>query len=200
MGNKKPFAILAGIAAFLVASFGTRQLIDHFRRDPAIASNILERSWVEQGLADTSVAFQVPWQLQPQELKMPAEVQRLMSSSATLSHEADGLNVMAMHIAFVPGTPTSLDGAAKGAIDNMRTVPGTVSVDGHRKDVTLFGSMRAIEIDAHVARQRGVPLQVRGIVFGSGPELYQVLMICRADQSVGSAVWDRIRSSIHVKG
>ena len=106
-----------------------------------------------------------------------------------------------MHMAFVPGTPTSLEGAANGAINNLKTVPGTTNVAAGKHELMLFnGQTPGFEIDARIERQRGEPLQMRGVVFGNGPELYQILMICRADQARGAAVWERIRSSIHVQG
>jgi len=199
--SRKPLALVAGIVAFFAASYFTRQAIDFVRRDQQISKQILEKSWVEQGLGATSLAFNVPWNLQPQDLSLPPQLAKLIQSSVTMSHEADGLHVSAMHMAFVPGTPTSLEGAANGAINNLKTVPGTTNVAGGKHELMLFnGQTPGFEIDARIERQRGVPLQMRGVVFGNGPELYQILMICRADQASGAAIWERIRSSIHVQG
>ena len=193
--SRKALGLVVGIAAFIAGSYAARTAIDFIRREPGVSSKLVQASWVQQAIGGTS--FDVPWPLETQDLKLPDQVARLVQSGITLSHEADGLNVMAMHMAFVSGTPTSLDGAAEGAVNNLRTVPGTLSIAPEKHEMTLFnGSTRAIEIGARIERERGVPLQMRGVVFGNGPELYQILMICRADQTNGPGIWVRIRSSI----
>src|SRR5712691_12615617 len=86
--SRKPLALVAGIVAFFAASYFTRQAIDFVHRDPQISKQILEKSWVEQGLGGTSLAFNVPWNLQPQDLSLPSQLAKLIQSSVTMSHEA----------------------------------------------------------------------------------------------------------------
>jgi hypothetical protein len=195
--NRKPLAIVAGVIAAILGAYVTRQAIDLFNREPSIPQDLANRAWVEQSLG-SGFTFDVPWPLQPQTLPLPPELTRLIAESRTASHEGDGINVMAMHMSFVPGTPTSLEGAADGAIQNLKTNPGTASVEGSKNEISIAGE-RAFEIEATIKRTRGVPLRMRGVVFGDSPQLYQIIFVCRADQTAASAVWEKLRGSVRRK-
>lgn len=197
--KRSPFAVLAGVVSFLVVGYATRLTIDWIRREPAVSTDIAKRPWVEQALAPGSVSIDVPWPLERQESPLPPQVAKLVTRSVTLMHEADGLHVMAAVTSFAPGTPANLDGAADGALANMKTVQGTRSVNGNKRESSVLG-LRAIELEARIERERGVPLQLRGVIFVRGDDLLQVLLISRSDQPLGAAAWERLRASIRTPG
>ena len=187
------------MAAFIAGAWITRQGIDWLRREPAVSSKVVQQPWVTQSFDSSGCVFDVPWPLQPTSLDFPPAAARAMVSSTVLTHEADGMNIMAMHISLLPGTSGNLEGAADGAINNMRTVPGTVSVNGSKHPATLLGQP-AFDIEARIERQRGGPLQLYAVVFGQGTELYQVQFIAAADQPAAQATWKRLRDSLRARG
>jgi hypothetical protein len=173
--------------------------IDRFRREPVVSSTVAQQPWVTQSFGRSNYLFDVPWPLQPTTLDFPPAAARAMASSTVLSHEADGLHVMAMHISFQPGVASNLEGAADGSVTNMRTVPGTVSVQGNKHPTTILGQP-AFDIEARIERERGGPLQLYSVVFGSGTDLYQVQFIAAADQVKAQTSWKRLRGSFRPRG
>jgi hypothetical protein len=195
----KPVRVLVAIAAFIAGAFVTRQAIDWLRREPAVSGKVVQQPWVTQSFDSSDYVFEVPWPLQPTSLDFPPAAARAMASSTVLTHGADGMNIMAMHIALLPGTSGNLEGAADGSINNMRTVPGTVSVDGNKHATTVLGQP-AFDVQARIQRERGGPLQLYAVVFGQGSDLYQVQFIAAADQSAAQASWKRLRDSFRMRG
>jgi hypothetical protein len=197
--SKKAIALLVGIAAFcaafFIAAYVTREGMDWLRREPGVSSDIVNRKWIEQPVGPSGVIFDAPWHLQSKETELPPELARVVQSSQTLTHEADGLNIMTMYLEYVPTISTNLEGAAEGAIANLKTVRGTLSVDASKHETSVL-EQRAFQIEAKIERTRGVPLRMRGIVFGTGSELYQIILISRDDQPLSSEAWEKLVKSI----
>ena len=195
----KPVRFVIAIAAFIAGAYVTREAIDWFRRQPAVSNKVVQQPWVTQAFDSTDYVFDVPWPLQPTSLDFPPAAARAMALSTVLNHEADGLHVMAMHISFLPRVAGNLEGAADGSVNNMRTIPGTISVHGSKHPTTILGQP-AFDIEARIERERGGPLQLYGVVFGGGADLYQVQFIAEADQANARASWKRLRGSFRPRG
>lgn len=193
--ESKSVKVIAAIVAFLVGGFLARQAIDWIRREPAVSKNVVEKAWVQQTWGASQYSFEAPWRLEAMDLKFPPELTRLIKSSSALGHEADGLLVQAQHILYDPTVQLSLEGAADGALANLKSVPGTKATANEKKQTTVL-SLPAYEFSARIERERGFPLQLHGLVFAEGQELYQLQVICRADQEEGSAAWRKILASI----
>jgi len=187
------------MAAFIAGTWVTRQAMDWMRREPAVSTKVVQQPWVTQTFDSSDYVFDVPWPLQPTSLDFPPQIARVIASSTLLSHQADGMNIMTMHVVFLPTASGSLEAAADGSINNMRTVPGTVSVNGGKHPTTILGQP-AYDIEARIERERGGPLQLYGVVFGQRPDLYQVQFIAAADQPNAPASWKRLRDSFRIRG
>jgi len=192
----KPTKGVIVAAAALAGAYLTRHAIDWLRREPPVSPQLAERPWVAQTLGTEGILFDSPWPLKPLSLTFPPETARAISSSTALSQEGDGMHLMVMHASFRPGTAGSLEGAAENSIANMRSVPGTSSVNGGKRPTTVLG-LPGFDVEARIERERGGPLQLYGVVFGEGLELYQVQFIANADQPAAKAAWKRLRASIH---
>lgn len=195
--SKRSISIIAGVIAFVAAFYIGRDIARN-RPEPPIDAQVVTRPWIEESLGPTGITLSVPWQLQEEHIKYPPEIDRLIESDQTLSHESDGMHIMAIEITFTRSAPLNLAGAADGAINNLKTVSGTESVEGRKIETSLNSPHApAYEIDARITRTSGQPLRTRGILFLRGYELYQVLLICRDDQPLGNIAWEKLRNSIH---
>ena len=195
----KPLRFLVAVAAFVAGAWVTRQGIDWLRREPSVSSKVMQQPWVTQSFDAGDYVFEVPWPLQPTPLNFPPAAAKAMASSTVLTHEADGMNIMAMHLTLVPGISGNLEGAADGSVNNMRTVPGTVSVNGSKHPTTVLGQP-GYDVEARIERERGGPLQLYSVVFGQGSDLYQVQFIAVADQPAAQATWKKLRDSFRLRG
>jgi hypothetical protein len=192
---KKVLVVVLAVLAAVVAKIATQGVIDWLRREPAITSEVAARPWVEQVLLPGEVSLEVPWPLENQAMEIPPQLAKIVTRLISLSHEQDGLTVMGVVSSFTPETPIDLDRGADGALANLQSVPGTKSVDGKKHETTLLGG-RAIEVEAWVERERGGPLQVRGVVFLRGHDLFQVLCVSEAANPEAAKTWERVQASI----
>ena len=188
---------VAGAISFILAAYAAKEGIEWMRREPPVSVDIAKRPWVEQVVVAGAVSIDVPWPLKPKELSLPPEVASAATRMVNLAHEADGLNIFASVLTVRPGTPVSLDGAARGAIANVKTMKGIGAVTDNKRETTVLG-VPAVEIDATVERKANVPLQTYGIVFLLENEFIQVIYTALSNQPSGDAVWKRIRESIRV--
>ena len=190
--------MLAAIVGFVLASAGMHQLLQWWHREPAVPTNLAQRAWVETPLA--TVVFDTPWALHADKLDLPAEIKDLVKSSAYIANEVDGLTIGAMEFSFAQDidVPSRLDGAADGALANLRTPPGTLSVDPHKSDTTVLGN-RAIELDARIRRDGGEPLRAHGVVLSDNNSLFILIAVARADQAGADTAWNRILKSIRAR-
>jgi hypothetical protein len=193
MKAPQPVVVVVGIASFAVASLGVHALFERSRREPDVPANLAGKAWVEQRIGGGFV-LDVPWPLSPTpEPASPADA--LIQRSTVMGNETDGFSVQAMVATYREGVTLSIEGAADGALANIRTVQDTLSVDAEKHDTTIVGN-RAIEIGGRIARRGGDPVQLRGVVFLHDRDMILVLAIANAGQPEADAAWRRMRDSI----
>lgn len=187
-------AAVTGAVAFIVTGAVMRHVLSPARHEPEIASEIVDATWVEERLGP-EVVFEAPWPLESTSPDLPLELRALVKSSTWRSHEAHGLVIQAIAFTYRDGVPGDLDGAAQGAIANLRTVPGTLAVEPTTTETTVDG-VRAIELAAIIRRDRGEPLRLRGLTLLIDHTLISFMLSAPADQVVAGRVWDRMRQTI----
>jgi hypothetical protein len=164
---------------------------------PAPTSDIIEKPWVEQVIVPGAVSIDAPWPLESRNPPLPPEAAKVISRLVRYEHAADGLHVAASVVSSMPGVPGNLDGAADGALGKFKTVPGTRSVDGKKREKTVLGA-RAIELEARIEMEQGGPLQFHSVVLLRGSELIQVTLVTQAEGAPGARAWEKLRDSIRV--
>lgn len=195
---RKGFLIALGVVAFavtfVVVSIWAGRSMRELVAEPQLSADILTKNWIETPLSE-SISFVSPLPLEKKDLPLDPALQKKVVSQNSMQREQDGLTVLAAHIIYVPGTQVNLQGAADGSLARVRSMAGNQNVTSNKFDTWIIGA-KALEFGAKIDRGGNVPLQMHGIVFGENAELYQVIMVCRADQERGDAVWDKLRSSI----
>jgi len=196
--DSKPLKALMIIVGALVAFFGVRYMMGRFQGDPEVSAEVLTKPWTVQSIGGGELRFEAPWLLNPSPVDLPPEVGKNVESSAALSLEKDGLNVMAIRIKIRPGLALNLAGAADGTTANLRNVAGTAAVSSSKQATTVSG-IPAYDVLATIRRQSGKPMALRGTVVIRVQSIYQVLVIYRFDQTRGAEVWTRMRDSLALR-
>ncbi|HEY2739270.1 MAG TPA: hypothetical protein VGK45_12765 [Thermoanaerobaculia bacterium] len=196
--DSKPLKALVIIVGVLVGLLGVRYVVSRFRQDPEVPAEVLSKPWSVQSISGGELRFEAPWLLNPSPVDLPPEIGKNVESSAALSLEKDGLNVMAIRIKMRQGLALSLSGAADGTTANLRTAPGTLSVDSS-KQATTVSNLPAYNVSATIHQQSGKSMALRGVVMIRGQSIYQVLVIYRLDQTRGEEVWKRMRDSVGLR-
>jgi len=195
----KPFTVVVGIVAAVAGSMGARSAIEWARREPAVSASVLAKPWSEVAPGGRDLVFESPLVPRPTALDLPAGVRTQTRQVTAEAVEGEGLNIMTMYMALIAGRTPNLEGAADGALSNIRAMPGA-SLASSRKTPATIAGLPAIEIEATVQRARADDLKLHAIVLGRGEELFQVLVLHRLDQPKGDEVWERMRASVKVKG
>jgi len=196
--DSKPLKALMIIVGVLVGLLGVRYVVNRFRQEPEVSAEVLTKPWSVQSIGGGELRFEAPWLLNPSPVDLPPEIGKNVESTAALSLEKDGLNVMAIRIKIRQGLALNLAGAADGTTANLRTVPGTISVDSSKQATTLSGTP-AYDVKATIRQQRKEPMALRGLVVIHGQSIYQVLILYRLDQARGEEVWKKMRSSLELR-
>ncbi len=197
MRRPPSFLVIAGgVVGFVLAGAGSHALVQWLRREPAVPAAIVEHAWLPQHIG-RAIEFDAPFALAPDQMPIPDAVKPLVVSTSYLQGEADGMMIGAMAFSYREGVTPDLDAAAAGAIANMRTVPGTLSISPKTTKGTLLGKP-AVDVEATIRRDNAEPLRMHGVVFAIASELYVTISVARADQPAGDAAWQKLRASIHI--
>ncbi len=193
-GENRAGTIL-GVVVAVATAVGVRYAVQQWRSGPpAVSASALERPWVEQTLGPT-LHFSAPWRLDPRNDPVPPNVAARLKTYLTLGHEGDGLDLGAVYLSVKDGDG-SIEGAADGTLSKVQTVEGTRRAKGDKHATTFLGKS-AFDLEAHVERDDGSALDIRGVVFGDGPELWELLLVFRAGDANGARVWEKYRASAH---
>ena len=180
--------VAAGVAAVAGIGFVIRG------HDPQLSAELVNHPWVEQRLGE--LGFAAPWKLDATPQAAPDNIAPMIKSSTWLGKDGDGLWMQAMEIEYNDGVPVSLDGAANGAINNMRALAGIASVDAKQTPTRVL-QLPGIDIDAQVMRDNKEAMRFRGLVLVDHQKLYMLLALSRADQPAESdRVWTKLVASI----
>ncbi len=196
--DSKPLKALMIIVGVLVGLLGVRYVMSRFGQNPEVPAEVLTRPWSVQSIGGGELRFEAPWLLNPSPVDLPPEVGKNIESSAALSLEKDGLNVMAIRIKMRQGLVLNLAGAADGTTANLRNAAGIASVDSSKQPTTV-SDLPAYNVSATIHRQNGESMALRGVVIIRGQSIYQVLVIYRRDQARGEEVWKRMRESVGLR-
>jgi len=185
--------------AVLVGWVAGNSAMSWFRREPAVAKDLLSRPWVTGEIGQSSVMLDTPWPLEGVLVPFPKEFSGKVQQWTWLGREKDGLNVMAGRVLFSRSERPNLEGAADGMVRNIEAMPGTKSVTTTRRETRLLGSP-AIELELKIQRKSGEPLLMHGaVIVVRRLELLQLLSIARADQPIATEAWARMRNSLRIE-
>jgi len=187
------------VVAAIVGSVAARSAIQALRAEPAVPQAVLSQAWTKQTLGGKAFSFDSPLPLAFQPVELPESVRSQIREMSSVSGEGQGLNVMGSYMALPAGRTPSLDGAAEGALANVRKTPGTLSVEAKKHETTLAGQP-AIEVEAEVRRKDAEPLALHIMVASRGEEMYQLMLLHRQDQPTGVGVWRKLLDSVKIGG
>jgi hypothetical protein len=191
--------VLVTAAAVLAGWLAGNGAMSWFRREPGVAKNLLSRPWVSGEIGQSSVHLDTPFRLEGVAVPFPKEFAGSVSQWTWLGREEGGIHVMTGRVLFAHGVQPNLEGAADGMVRNVEALPGTKSVATRKWDTKLLGS-RAIEVEMRIARLKGDPLLMHGVVvLVRRLELVQLLSIARADQPAATEAWSRMRDSMRIE-
>lgn len=191
--RRPPVPVIAflGTLAFAGGGYGTYELVRTLRP----AAEPQQAAWSEQQVG--SVHFSSPVPLKDEKVDLPDNVKQLVTASRYLAGEASGVTLAATAFTYKDGTQINLEGAADGALANIRAVPGIQDMVPAKKPATLLGKP-AIDLEAKMRRDKGENLQLHGVVFASGPELFIFMMIAKDEHHDAAETWHRLRKSIRL--
>jgi hypothetical protein len=195
----RPLAVAVTVAAAIVGGVAARAAIQALRAEPGVPEAVLTQTWTKQSFGNGAFSFESPIPLKTEAVELPESIRAQIREMTSLTGEAQGLNVGASYMVLPDGRTPSLDGAAEGALGNIRKVPGTVSVDAKKHPTTVMGR-DAIEVEASVKRGDRGPLELHLLVVERGSAMLQLMVLHLQGQPAGEGVWQKLRQSVKVGG
>jgi hypothetical protein len=109
------------------------------------------------------------------------------------TYEGDGVSIAVSHVVSKPGTPTNLDGAIEGALNNLRRMSRGADLEWIRRPWQLDGRSGAIvDLRVHVPENE---LVGHALFLAEPAELWQVLILYKPEQTAGESVTTRLIES-----
>jgi hypothetical protein len=182
----------------LLAAAGAYIVVTAFqspREEPDVAPAVLTQAWVTNQLGAGALVFETPWKLEANSLDLPSQVLAETTRVEALKHKAQGLQIGGNYMAIKGGRSANLEAAAKGSMDNVRAMPGTLSVESKRQAVKV-GGQPALELNGVVNRRGAEALTIRSLFIVRGHELFHIMMVYSRDLPRGDQIWARCRKSV----
>lgn len=160
-----------------------------------LAAGAPPAGWKRHALGGVSV--ELPGEPQKASLDLPESVKEKIKQMETYQMEQDGLMVMANTIAYSEDITANLDGAAEGAISNMRDVPGVSDfkfkqqeqkisdLPGRRLNGTYKAEGKEIGFDMMIAADKN--------------RLWQLIIMRETEASSAGSAAKRVLESLQIK-
>jgi len=185
------------LSLIVVAFFGTigKYIANEiFSPSKEIKTEISE--WKTRQVSYTGLSVDTPFELDESQLELPSEYESMINDMVTYKYSSDALNVYIIYARYSDDIIPNLDGAAEGAIINMRASDGvenftySISIINHKElpGRKIFGNFNL----------KGQLAEYVGLVFAKGTQTWQVLCTFLNEQNNRKIV-DKIIQSINIQ-
>lgn len=186
------YFIVAILVSYLVFKYGVTPGLKWLRSDTTVGMST--RPWTDKIILADEMVVDTPFKLTPTELRIPEEKRELISDLRSYFGKRKDVSVLTAMFSYHPGVTLNLDAAVDGALESMRAVPGTKSVDSVKRDTMALGD-GGIEMEARIT-QNGEPLEMHGIFILRQRRLYQLIFVAPVKHKERTATWERMKSSV----
>jgi hypothetical protein len=184
------------IVSFTVLNvISARFVLPHAHRmwGAAQARQSSSQEWPLTRIDDSALSLWLPGPLTPRSVSLPPESQDSVSRFNVSTYEGDGVSIAVSHVVSKPGTPTNLDGAIEGALNNLRRMSRGADLEWIRRPWQLDGRSGAIvDLRVHVPENE---LVGHALFLAEPAELWQVLILYKPEQTAGESVTTRLIES-----
>lgn len=131
--------------------------------------------------------------------KLPEETKALVKEMEGYNYKGNGIEIMFMFAEYAPEVgQTDLDGAAEGALNNVKGIRGVFDLKNDKAYVQM-GDMPGIVMQGTYV-QGGTEYEFRITLYGDGLKLYQLISSNKKGDDVARGVVRRINDSFKVAG
>jgi hypothetical protein len=142
---------------------------------------------------DSALSLWLPGPLTPRSVSLPPASQASVSRFHVSTYDGGGVSIAVSHVVSKPGTPTNLDGAIEGALNNLRSMSRGADLEWSRRPWLVDGRSGAIvDLRVHGAENE---LAGHALFLAEPTELWQVLILYKPDLAAGETVTTRLIGS-----
>ncbi len=163
------------------------------------SSEVLTKDWVKDSYG-LGLTVETPNKLTKSDVPLADNVKQLIAVMNTYSSSGDkGFQISVNTVKYMPNAPEiSLQGGANGAVNNMKTSTGVTDFNYTEEHTMTADSIPCIT-QKGTFKTNSIPCEFVNVMYGKGPELWEILVIYQSDDEVGKAAVKRIISSIVLK-
>lgn len=162
---------------------------------PSESISVEATDWKIRSIADSGLLVETPFELSKGKIDLPAEYLELVEEMTVTQYSSDPISFNATYVIYDDHIIPSLDGAANGAINNMRIAKDVSDFTATIRNIYL-GSIpgRMIEGSFTIKKNKA---EYKGVVYANDQRTWQVLCIYLA-QDKNRMMVNRIINSIQI--
>ena len=180
------FAALAGTVGKEVASglFVPKEKIE-----------IESSDWKFRNIPNSGLALETPFELTKGSLELPAEYRSFIKEMSVYQYSSDPISFNLAYATYSDQIEPNLDGAANGAINNMKSGKGVSGFTSSINNIYLGEIPGRMIIGNFKLHNR--PVEYKGVVYISGSKSWQIIGVYLSKDE-NRVVVNRIINSIHI--
>ncbi len=186
------------VVVFATVAFVSYKVVSVF--SSMSTSEMVQKEWITKTYgSNASMTIEAPVELKEDaQPELPEEIKNLVLSMENYSYGNIGrtLEIGVLTSSYQPSVDTSLDGAVRGALDEMKKQPG---VSNFTENIVAYDKLGVPGADiSGTYTERGSERDYRGIILAKGNKLWTIIIGWSLDDESGETIANRIIDSIKI--
>ncbi len=129
--------------------------------------------WEVKTFEEAGITIEIPFDLEKADLPLPDDVKKYILEMQTYNHDDEEVSLFLNHIRYNDDVAANVDGAAEGAINNMKITEGIADFSSKISKTTCSSKSARIIEGSLILNGRKAGFM--GIIITDGAHLWQVL-------------------------
>ncbi|GJQ60969.1 MAG: hypothetical protein SCALA702_00220 [Melioribacteraceae bacterium] len=172
-GAKIGAAIFGILITVLVITVGKEAANILFESEKEL--NVELSDWRRVDIPNSGFSLELPFSLSSGELSLPEEYEKMIDEMSVYQYTSDPLSLNISYVVYADFVTPNLDGAANGAINNMRIVDGVKNFSSKVTNISLEKIPgRMISGNYSLKNQK---VEFKGLIYSEGLKTIQILCL-----------------------
>jgi len=195
---KRIAGVFFGVLIVMIAGFYGKQLLKGLFDKPL--DNLIKKEWAVQSCGTSGLNIESPVILKPTNELMDnidKETRKFIAGIESCEGSyGKNFDVIMNSVSFVPDVQTSLQGAANGAINEMRSKHGVSNFDYAESEIEISGKTGVLQSGSY--NYKGEQFRFYDAIILRGQQSWQVIIVFNAAEKAGEKIASRILDSIAI--
>lgn len=192
--QSKIITTIVTLIVIVIAGLIGRETVNYFWK-PSNELTVDVSEWNKRTIANTGLSIELPFELEEGYIELPEEYKSLITEMSVYQFSSNPMSVNLTYAIYSADIDPSLDGAAQGAINNMRVSKGVKDFSSKISE-TKLGVLHGRSIEGKYKIQNQLA-EFKGVIYMEGLRTWQLLCTYLAKDENRLAV-NRIMNSVDI--